>query len=72
MGANPSSFYVTLFSNSSMKAYPNNTIAAFTVELAHEIDLAVDKWKVVVCNFSYHRLALASETPMWLSVIQVP
>jgi len=46
-----SSFYVTLFSNSSLKAYPNNTISSFTVQLAHEIDLAVDSWEVALCEF---------------------
>ena len=53
MGENQDNFYVTLFSNSSMKAYPNNSIAAFTVQLAHEIVLSVkDAWEVAVCEFS--------------------
>jgi len=47
-----SSFYVTLFSNSSMKSYPANTISSFTVQLAHEIDLAGDIRKVAHCEFS--------------------
>jgi len=46
-----SSFYVTLFSNSSMKAYPDITIS-FTVQLAHEIDLAGAGWEVAICEFS--------------------
>jgi len=36
MFENLNSFYVTLFSNSSMKAYPNNTIAAFAIQMAHD------------------------------------
>jgi len=59
MGEIPNSFYDTLFSNSSMKAYPNNTIATFAVQLAHEIDLVVDRWEVTLCEFSYPRLASA-------------
>jgi len=27
MGSDPNTFYITLFSNSSMKDYPNNTLA---------------------------------------------
>ena len=47
-----SSFYVILFSNASMKAYPDNTISAFTVQLVHEIDLAGDSWEVALCDFA--------------------
>ena len=47
-----SSFYVTLFSNSSTKAYTDNMISAFTVQLAHEIDLGTDSWEMVLCDFS--------------------
>jgi len=47
-----SSFYVTLFSYSSTKASPNNTISSFTVQIAHEIDLAGDSWKVALPEFS--------------------
>jgi hypothetical protein len=32
-GSNPNRFYFTVFSNSSTKAYPDNTIGAFTVQL---------------------------------------
>ena len=49
MSENPNSFYVTLFSNSYMKVFPN-TIAAFTV--AYEIDLCTDRWEVGLCEFS--------------------
>ena len=47
-----SKFCVTLLSNSSMKAYPDNTIPAFTVQPAHEIDLGTDSWEVAICEFS--------------------
>ena len=44
---------MTLVSNSSMKAYPINSIAAFTVDLAHEIMLSgKDRWEVALCEFS--------------------
>jgi len=44
-GFESNSFYVTELINFSMKAYPNNTIAAFTVQLAHEIDLVHIGWR---------------------------
>jgi len=44
-------FYVTLLSNSSTKAYPDNTISAFTVQVAYEIDLGTDTWEVALCEF---------------------
>ena len=53
MGETHKSFYMTLFSNSSMKAYPNNSITAFTVQLGHEILLSGnDVWEVAICEFS--------------------
>ena len=52
MGSNPDSFYVTLISNSYTKAYPNSTIDAFTVQLAHEINLGTDRWEVAIYEFS--------------------
>ena len=39
MDGNPNGFYVILFSNSRMTIYPENWIAAFTVQLAREIDI---------------------------------
>ena len=42
----------SLFSNSSMKAYPDNTISAFTVQLAHEIYLGTASWEMAHCEFS--------------------
>ena len=53
MGENQDNFYVTLFINSSMKVYLNNSVAAFTFQLAHEIVLSgKDAWEVVLCEFS--------------------
>ena len=51
MNGNPNSLYVTLFSNTSMKVYPDNYIGAFTVQLAHMVDLGTDKWEVGLCEF---------------------
>ena len=45
-------FYVTVFSNSSMKIYPKNKITCITVQLAHEIDLGTNRWYVGLCEFS--------------------
>jgi len=50
----PKHFYVTLLSNTSENLYPDNTIAAFTAELARPVDLSSsDNWEVGVCEFSY-------------------
>ena len=49
----PNHFYVTLFSNSSQKLFPDNTINAFTSELAQVIDLGPDdRREVGLCEFS--------------------
>ena len=45
-------FYLTFFSNSSMNVHPNNKIAAFAVQLAHERNLGINRWKVRLCEFS--------------------
>ena len=58
-----SSFYVTVFNNSSMKFYPDNTILAFTVQLAHEIDLAGARWEVSLCEFSYPPPKVGTQKP---------
>ena len=34
-----------------MNVYSKNTIAAFTVQLAHEIDLGTDIWEVGISNY---------------------
>jgi len=48
----PKHFYVTLFSNTSKTLYPDNTIAAFTAELAQPIELGYsDNWEVGICEF---------------------
>ena len=46
-------FYLTLFSNSSQALYPDNTVGAFTIELARPIELNPRyKWVVGLCEFS--------------------
>ena len=50
----PKHFYVTLLSNTTKNLYPDNTIAAFTAELARPIELGYyDSWEVGICEFSY-------------------
>ena len=50
----PKHFYVTLLSNTSKSRYPDNTIAAFTAELARPVKLGYsDNWEVGVFEFSY-------------------
>jgi hypothetical protein len=48
-------FYVTLFSNASQKPYNSNTLKAFRVHAAQQIDLGLtDKWEVGVCELTCH------------------
>ena len=49
MGSN---FYVTLFSNSCIKNYPDNTFSAFAVQFSHEIDKGTNSWEDKLCDFS--------------------
>ena len=45
-------FYVTIFSNASRNLYPDNTIGAFTVELAGPIHMDPHaNWEVGLCEF---------------------
>ena len=47
-------FYITLFSNASQDIYPDNKIAAFTIQLAQPIRLdASEIWEVGLCELSY-------------------
>lgn len=46
------SFRLVLPSNSSMKFYPENTLATFTTKLACEYNLS-DEWSVALSNISY-------------------
>jgi hypothetical protein len=47
------SFYVTLLSNGSQILYPDNTVGAFTTELARPIELDPEfRWQVSLCEFS--------------------
>lgn len=45
-------FYLTLPSNSSMKLYPNNTLADFTINLSPPLDLSGD-WEVALSEIQY-------------------
>ena len=45
-------FYLTLPSNSSMKYFPDNTVANFKVKLAETIELTGD-WEVALSEFNY-------------------
>jgi hypothetical protein len=46
-------FYVTLFRNASHNIHKSNTLAAFIVQLAQDIELhPSDKWKVGLCEFT--------------------
>ena len=46
--------YLTLFSNGAQSVYPNNTLAAFTIPLAQQIDLGSnDVWEVGIAEFTY-------------------
>ena len=67
-----SGFYVILFSNSTMKAYPDNMISSFTVQLAHEIDLGMNSWEMVLCEFSCLRLKMAAKNRTLFSTIRTP
>jgi len=47
----PKRFYVTLLSNTSKNLYLENTIAAFTTELARPVELgSSDNWEVGYAN----------------------
>jgi hypothetical protein len=49
-------FFLTLFSNVSQNLYPENTVGAFTNELAQSIEFDPnDQWKVGLCEFSCSR-----------------
>jgi len=50
----PTSFYVTLLSNTWKSLYPDQTIATITVELAGPIELFSSvNWEMRLCEFSY-------------------
>ena len=49
----PDQFYVTLLSNASQDLYPDNTIGAFTVELARPMHQGPNtNWEVGLCEFT--------------------
>ena len=45
--------YLTLPSNSSMKYHPNNTVANFTTQLSHPIQLSDGEWEVGLVEVHY-------------------
>ena len=56
-------FYITLFSNASQHIYPENKIAAFTIQLAQPIILDPSEiWEVGLCELSSARQLLADNT----------
>ena len=56
-------FYITLFSNASQHIYPDNKIAAFTIQLAQPIILDPSEiWEVGLCELSSARQLLADNT----------
>jgi len=46
-----------------MKAYPDNSISAFTIQLAHQIVLGTDSWKMALCEFSCPPPKVGTQTP---------
>jgi len=47
-------FYITLFSTASQDVYPDNKIAAFTIQLAKPVTLDPSEiWEVGLCELSY-------------------
>jgi len=47
-------FYITLFSNACQYIYPDNKIAAFTIQLAQPITLDPSEiWEVGLCELSF-------------------
>jgi hypothetical protein len=46
-------FYITLFSNSSQKVHPSNTLSDFKIQLAQPLDLgSAENLEVGLCEFS--------------------
>jgi len=55
----PKQFYVTLLFNTSKNLYPDNTIAAFTAELARPVELgSSNNWEVRYANSPILRTVL--------------
>ena len=47
-------FYVTLFSNDSKEVFPDNSLMAFTIHLAHPINLgSATNWELGLAEVSY-------------------
>jgi len=55
-------FYITLFSNVSQHMYPDNKIAAFTIQLAQPIILDPSEiWEVRLCELSFSERQLLED-----------
>jgi len=55
-------FYITLFCNASQHIYPDNKIAAFTIQLAQRIILDPSEiWEVGLCELSFSARQLLAE-----------
>jgi len=55
-------FYITLFSNASQHIYPDNKIAAFTIQLAQPIILDLSEtWEVGLCELSFSERQLLAD-----------
>ena len=47
-------FYVTLFSNASKEMFPDNSLTAFSIHLAHPINIgSASDWEVGLAEVSY-------------------
>jgi len=56
-------FYITMFSNDSQHIYPDNKIAAFTIQLTQPIILdPSENWEVGLCKLSSARQLLGDNT----------
>ena len=44
---------MTLFSNGSKEVFPENTLTAFTIQLAQSVDLGLSDWEVGLAELSY-------------------
>ena len=61
-------FYLTLPSNTSLQYYPENTVAQFTTQLAHPIDLQ-GQWEVRLAEIQYpHSWHNINEGEGWISI----
>lgn len=58
-------FYLTLPSNSSMKYFPDNTVACYTTRLPHHIQLeSGDEWEVALVEIHYPYSFVSTSEPL--------